>query len=325
MQPSDSASGNRRNRTGAEAPAPDTDRSVSPLQGERWLPIREVAEQTGVNPVTLRAWERRYGLIKPQRTRKGHRLYSTFEIDRIRQIQQWLQRGVSVGQVANLLPPLNESELEERPETPPEPDWQPMLANSQQALEQGNLIRFDHQLNQLSAIYPAELLVRFFWQPLLHWLQQQPEGERRQLMQLQLESYLRNRVGARLSHRNLQAKEHKRLLLSHLPSEQPKFELWLAALMATDLGIPVLLLDQLPAWSLLHLQEQQQALSGILLFGNEQLPRLRPREQQQLASLESPRWLCGPLARMQPEAFQHSGWQLAGDWSELLNEQRQQF
>lgn len=29
---------------------------------EGWLPIREVARQTGVNAITLRAWERRYGL-----------------------------------------------------------------------------------------------------------------------------------------------------------------------------------------------------------------------------------------------------------------------
>ena len=41
-----------------------------------WLPIREVARQTGVNAVTLRAWERRYGLIVPHRTEKGHRLYT---------------------------------------------------------------------------------------------------------------------------------------------------------------------------------------------------------------------------------------------------------
>ena len=38
---------------------------------EGWLPIREVARQTGVNAVTLRAWERRYSLIVPLRTPKG--------------------------------------------------------------------------------------------------------------------------------------------------------------------------------------------------------------------------------------------------------------
>ncbi len=64
-----------------------------------WLPIREVARLTGVNPVTLRAWERRYGLIVPLRTGKGHRLYNDEHVARIREILAWLNRGVAVGQI----------------------------------------------------------------------------------------------------------------------------------------------------------------------------------------------------------------------------------
>ena len=33
------------------------------MPSETLLPIREIARLTGVNPVTLRAWERRYGLV----------------------------------------------------------------------------------------------------------------------------------------------------------------------------------------------------------------------------------------------------------------------
>ncbi|WP_215201409.1 MerR family transcriptional regulator, partial [Escherichia coli] len=50
------------------------------------MPIREVTRLTGVHPVTLRAWERRYGLVVPQRTGKGHRLYSEEQVERIRRI-----------------------------------------------------------------------------------------------------------------------------------------------------------------------------------------------------------------------------------------------
>lgn len=299
---------------------------------DRWLPIREVSERTGVNSVTLRAWERRYGLIKPQRTRKGHRLYCEFDVERIEEIQQWLARGVSVGQVAKLLPPLTEQERLETERNDidatsiqAEPDWQPVLQESLEALRTGHMIRFDQALNQVSAIYPAALLMRFYWQPLLSNLNAESEGERRQLMQLQLDSYLRNRVGARLMHRNLQAKEQKRLLISHLPTPQPKFELWLAALMCTDLNIPVLLLDDLPSWSLLHLIEQQHSLSGVLLLGNEKARPLKQSEQQQLQALQVPCWLAGPLARIQPEIFTDCGWQISDDWPELLNEKRQQF
>ena len=50
---------------------------------EAIYPIRVVAERTGINPITLRAGERRYGLIRPRRTPKGHRLYSALDIETI--------------------------------------------------------------------------------------------------------------------------------------------------------------------------------------------------------------------------------------------------
>lgn len=66
-------------------------------------PIRHVCAETGINPVTLRAWERRYGLIRPLRTPKGHRLYSAEDIARIRRILELLDEGVAVSQVGRVL------------------------------------------------------------------------------------------------------------------------------------------------------------------------------------------------------------------------------
>ncbi|MEX5590846.1 MerR family transcriptional regulator, partial [Pseudomonas urmiensis] len=65
------------------------------LEQQELFPIREVSRLTGVNAVTLRAWERRYGLIQPTRTDSGHRLYSHADIDDIRRILGWLERGVA--------------------------------------------------------------------------------------------------------------------------------------------------------------------------------------------------------------------------------------
>ena len=39
-------------------------------------PIRTVSLMTGVNVITLRAWEKTYGLIVPERKESGHRLYT---------------------------------------------------------------------------------------------------------------------------------------------------------------------------------------------------------------------------------------------------------
>ena len=65
--------------------------------------IGEVALLCDINPVTLRAWQRRYGLLKPQRTDGGHRLFNDADIDRIREIKSWIDNGVQVGKVKSLL------------------------------------------------------------------------------------------------------------------------------------------------------------------------------------------------------------------------------
>lgn len=65
--------------------------------------IGDVAERCGINPVTLRAWQRRYGLLKPQRTEGGHRLFDEDDIQRIEEIKRWIETGVPVGKVRALL------------------------------------------------------------------------------------------------------------------------------------------------------------------------------------------------------------------------------
>ena len=61
--------------------------------------IRAASAMTGINPNTLRSWERRYGLLEPQRTPKGYRLYTDNDLERLRLIQRALDSGISIGQV----------------------------------------------------------------------------------------------------------------------------------------------------------------------------------------------------------------------------------
>ncbi|MFG1172670.1 MerR family transcriptional regulator [Erwiniaceae bacterium CAU 1747] len=65
--------------------------------------IGDVAERCGINPVTLRAWQRRYELLKPKRTEGGHRQFDEEDIQRIEEIKRWIESGVSVGKVKALL------------------------------------------------------------------------------------------------------------------------------------------------------------------------------------------------------------------------------
>lgn len=73
------------------------------MHAEALFPIGTVSEQTGVHSVTLRAWERRYGLLQPSRTPKGHRLYSQQDINRVKQVLRFLQQGIPVSRIQELL------------------------------------------------------------------------------------------------------------------------------------------------------------------------------------------------------------------------------
>jgi DNA-binding transcriptional MerR regulator len=55
--------------------------------------IGEFAQLCGINATTLRAWQRRYGLLKPQRTDGGHRLYNDDDIQQALKILDWVKKG----------------------------------------------------------------------------------------------------------------------------------------------------------------------------------------------------------------------------------------
>ena len=62
--------------------------------------IGELSRRTGVSDHVLRAWERRYGLLKPARSAGGFRLYSPGDEGRVRRMQAQLARGLSAGEAA---------------------------------------------------------------------------------------------------------------------------------------------------------------------------------------------------------------------------------
>ena len=61
--------------------------------------IKAVQNRTGIKPVTLRAWERRYELLEPMRLPNGYRLYSERDIQLLLWVQRRVDSGISISQV----------------------------------------------------------------------------------------------------------------------------------------------------------------------------------------------------------------------------------
>jgi DNA-binding transcriptional MerR regulator len=65
--------------------------------------IKAVSRLVGLLPVTLRAWERRYGLPAPSRGDQGYRLYSEHDLRVLRWLKIQIESGLSIGRAVEFL------------------------------------------------------------------------------------------------------------------------------------------------------------------------------------------------------------------------------
>jgi len=265
---------------------PQTAADYSQALEQGWLPIREVARRTGVNAVTLRAWERRYGLIVPQRTPKGHRLFSEEHVQQILTILTWLNRGVAVSQVKHLLGSTPTFSV------PAANDWNSLRQSLALAISQLAERKVDDTFNQAMALYPPRTLCEQLLIPLLAELEQRWQGQfGAQMERVFFYSWLRSKLGARIYHNNRQLQGAPLLLINHsdLPLEP---NLWLSAWLISSADCPVEVFDwPLPVGELALAAEHLQARC-VLLYSSKsintgQLPRL-------LSGLNCPTLIAGP-------------------------------
>jgi len=85
----------RRTRDGGAS-----DERAEAAQGD--YRIGTVSQLTGLDPHTIRAWERRYGAIRPHRSEGGTRLYGDAEVARLRLLRALSECGDPIGRIAGL-------------------------------------------------------------------------------------------------------------------------------------------------------------------------------------------------------------------------------
>lgn len=119
--------------------------------------IGEFARLSGITATTLRAWQRRYGLLKPQRTDGGHRLYSENDVQQALKILDWVKKGVPIGQVKSLL---------ERPEPRRTNNWQTLQETMLDRLKAGKIDALRQMIYDAGREYPRPELVANVLRPL---------------------------------------------------------------------------------------------------------------------------------------------------------------
>lgn len=136
--------------------------------------MRVVARLSGLAPATIRAWERRYGAVAPDRTEGNARRYSADQVRRLVLLREAVERGHAIGDVAALPAeelrslageagggPALETGLTDRTHAR-------LLEDYLQELEVFNSRAAMELLSRTAALLPAEELVFQLLLPLLH-------------------------------------------------------------------------------------------------------------------------------------------------------------
>lgn len=278
------------------------------------FPIRTVSALTGVNAVTLRAWERRYGLIRPQRTPKGHRLYTRADIARIRRVLDLLDQGIAVSQVRPLLE--SDSAGDSAAERPVRTDeWQRYRERLLHAIERFDEAALDAAYNDALSLYPVDRVIRNLAAPLLqhlgeHW-KDRPAGVAAEHF---FSVYLRNKVGARIHHSNAHG-TGPRLLIACLPGDYHEIGMLFFALTAASHGYRVLLLGaNLPLAQVPPVLELQHC-DAVVLSGSARPARglLDVQLPALVAQLAVPVFVGGAVSARHAEAVASAGASACGE------------
>jgi MerR family transcriptional regulator, light-induced transcriptional regulator len=228
-------------------------------------PIRAVAKITGLSLDTLRAWERRYKAVVPERSDRG-RQYGAAHIDRLLLLNQLVQKGHAIGGIA----PLADEDLKKLLAQPlgysapqPAPAGEtlgPLLA----AIESFDSRRAGDELSRLAAVLsPRDLIYRVVV-PLLNevgkrWHDGQLAIAQEHLVSQLLRNLLGNMVGLfRTSNPTM------KMVLATPAGESHEFGILASATLASMAGIEAISLGtDLPAR---EIGEAAQRLSAMVVL-----------------------------------------------------------
>ncbi len=288
-------------------------------------PIREVARLTGINPVTLRAWERRYGLVQPTRTESGHRLYSLADIEEVRSILGWIERGVAVSKVGKILARTQQTEAPPPSARDEQGEWQQWQERVRQCVREFAEPKLDQVYGQVFSSYPLavafEQVLMPVWQELL--VHQGHFGQASEW--IFLDTFLRARTLQRLRLTADQGQD-SRVVLVAIPDQCRELELQVTGLLLGGPQVDVQLLGLGQPIEELSLVCEKLAPQALVLFSNRPPAPALIRQLKRLNNaLSCPLLLAGELSETVQESLQSPEIVCLGSDGRLMQRRLQQY
>ena len=290
-----------------------------------YFPIRSLSEKTHVGTSTLRAWERRYGLLSPARTPKGHRLYTHSDVERVFKIVDLLKDGHSLPQISELLSvegiikdPLSSPQSIDNhnvQDTLPHTMWNDFLTKTLNAVNDFSNERIDAIFNEASSLYPIDMVTERLIEPVLNllgneWKTHPESGIAKEHF---YSSWLKNKLGARFHHAYSQAKG-ARIICACTPGTFHEIGLMLFSLSALARGYRVLYFgSNLPINQLEYIAVRSAAKAVILSVQNTTDSELNKELIDLVKQLDIPVFIGGNYTQLDCEKFQSVGGNLLGN------------
>jgi DNA-binding transcriptional MerR regulator len=296
------------------------------LKSEDLFPIREVARVTGVNPVTLRAWERRYGLIQPTRTESGHRLYSLGDIEKVRSILAWIERGVAVSKVGKILARTESVQPASRFISPDlvradYVQWQQLVA---EAVGNFDDVELDRVYGQIFSSYTAPVVFQDILMPLWRALLQRQHEFGQTSEWLFFDGFLRSRVMQRLLLKR--ETSSRRVLVSAIAGQCRELELLVTTLFISRAEVDVRVMTVGQPFDELTLVCQKIKPLALVLVSNHAPAAELPKRLNRLAmSLDCPVMLAGDASDLAQESLAGSSIACLGNEGMLMRQRLRQF
>lgn len=295
---------------------------------ERTYRIHVAAELSGVRAELIRAWERRYGLPRPERTPSGYRMYTEQDVALLKRLKQLTEEGVSISEAVKLLPqlPVERTEVKEmlagevsatRMEA-----WRSSVLAAAGAHDQG---RVSAVLDQVMGALPPLKAFDDVLAPVQCEVGERWHEGRLTVVQEHLVSQVVRARVVSLLHAAPENAGARHAVLACFPDEEHEIGLQGTALRLRHSGIRVTLLGQrVPAAELGQLvADLRPDLVGLSAVTNPGEAAFAATLGQLMAALPKgmPVWVGGPAARAHQEVCQRLGARAflsQEDWAALL-------
>jgi DNA-binding transcriptional MerR regulator len=283
--------------------------------------IKAVAQATGLTVETLRAWERRYAIVVPNRDAGGRRVYRPEDVLRLRRLREATERGHAIGRLAGLSDEGLAKLLNESSDRRSRATSGAFVERILESAQRFRSAECEQVLTLAIAMLPPRQLVSDVLQPLLREVGERwHRGELAISQERLVSTIVRRHLGLMLDTYDRSARRSP-VVFATLPGERHELGLLTSAMMCASLGFKAYYLGpELPAADIARFTREvgavAVALSMVLL---ERLPEV-PAQLAELSNdlpAATAIWLGGPATGNLPRELLPPGCVVLADSAEL--------